>query len=85
MGRRSGQDRAVIVGYVEDGQDLMVLAMKGWGEDEPAWWLNLQAQSQATVHLADRPPRRVSVHAAEGEERDRLWARWRVVEPKHDE
>jgi len=55
------------------------------GEDEPAWWLNLQAQSQATVHLADRPLRRVSVHAAEGEERDRLWARWRVVEPKLDE
>jgi len=85
VGRRSGQDRAVIVGYVEDGQDLVVLAMNGWGEGEPSWWLNLQGQPEATVHLADRPPQPVSAHAAEGAERDRLWARWRTVEPKLDE
>ena len=85
VGRRSGRDRAVIVGYLEDGPNLVVLAMNGWGEGEPAWWLNLQAHPHATVHLADGPPRRVGAAAAEGAERDRLWARWRTVEPHLDE
>ena len=85
VGRRSGQDRAVIVGYLEDGPDLVLLAMNGWGEGEPAWWLNLQANPAATVHLANRPPSQVSAHQAHGQERDRLWALWRTIEPKLDE
>ena len=85
VGRRSGQDRAVIVGYVEDGPHLVLLAMNGWGEPEPAWWLNLQAQPRATVQLADGPPRPVSASAAQGDERERLWARWRTIQPRLDE
>jgi F420H(2)-dependent quinone reductase len=75
VGRRSGQARVAIVGYLEDGDNLVTLAMNGWAEAEPAWWLNLQAQPDATVELKDgRRP--VRARAAEGEERDRLWARW---------
>ena len=85
VGRRSGRDRAVIVGYLEDGPDLVLLAMNGWGEGEPAWWLNLQAHPQATVHLAEGPASQVSAHAAQGTERDRLWALWRTIEPSLDE
>jgi hypothetical protein len=51
------------------------MAMNGWSDGEPAWWLNLQAQSDATVVLADGP-RAVRGRAAVGEERARLWARW---------
>ncbi|MFN8628961.1 MAG: nitroreductase/quinone reductase family protein [Chloroflexota bacterium] len=50
--------------------------MNGWGETEPAWWLNLQANPDATVVLTDGP-REVRARAAEGEERDRLWAAFR--------
>src|SRR5690606_27559489 len=46
-----GQPRAVIVGYVEDGDDLVTLAMNGWANPEPAWWLNLQENPDATVEL----------------------------------
>ena len=84
-GRRSGEDRAVILGYLEDGPQLVLLAMNGWGEGEPAWWLNLQADPTAMVHLADGPPRPVSAHAAQDEERERLWALWGSVEPQLDE
>ena len=84
-GRRSGEARPVIVGYLEDGSDLVLLAMNGWGEGEPAWWLNLQAEPTATAQLAAGDALHVRAHAAEGEERDRLWARWRAVEPKLDE
>jgi F420H(2)-dependent quinone reductase len=51
-GRRSGQPRSVILGYYEDGPDLVSMAMNGWGAAEPAWWLNLQADPQAVVELA---------------------------------
>jgi deazaflavin-dependent oxidoreductase (nitroreductase family) len=76
IGRRSGRERSVILGYYEDGAKLVTLAMNGWAEPEPAWWLNLQAHPEATVQLKGGPPREVRARAATGEERTRLWQRW---------
>jgi hypothetical protein len=39
-GRKSGQERNVIIGYLEDGPNLVVLAMNGWDEGHSSWWLN---------------------------------------------
>jgi deazaflavin-dependent oxidoreductase (nitroreductase family) len=78
VGRRSGQERNAILGYYEDGPNLVTLAMNGWADPEPAWWLNLQANPDAVVQLADGP-RLVHARAATGQERDRLWAGWRDV------
>lgn len=75
-GRRSGRSRTAIIGYYPDGSNLVTLAMNGWGEGEPAWWLNLQATPEATVVLPDGP-RSVRARAASGEERERLWATFR--------
>jgi len=75
VGRRSGQQRQAILGYFEDGPNLVTMAMNGWGDPEPAWWLNLQANPDTTVELAgDR--RLVHGRAATPEERPRLWSRW---------
>jgi F420H(2)-dependent quinone reductase len=73
VGRRSGNSRIAIVGYFEDGPNLVTLAMNGWGKGEPAWWLNLQANPTATVELAEGS-REVQARAASGTERQRLWA-----------
>ncbi|WP_308220310.1 nitroreductase/quinone reductase family protein [Kineococcus sp. TRM81007] len=81
VGRRSGQERSVIVGYLEDGPDLVVPAMNGWEEGHPAWWLNLRANPDAVVRLAHRAPRPVRARRAEGQERERLWQRWLAVDP----
>jgi len=75
VGRRSGNVRVAIVGYIEDGPNLVTPAMNGWAEPEPAWWLNLQANPEATVELLDGP-RRVTARAAIGEERARLWKKF---------
>jgi deazaflavin-dependent oxidoreductase (nitroreductase family) len=83
VGRRSGQERSVILGYLEDGPNLVTLAMNGWGEGEPAWWLNLQAPPKAQVQLADGT-RPVIAHAATGQERTRLWDRWRSLDKDLD-
>jgi deazaflavin-dependent oxidoreductase (nitroreductase family) len=75
VGRRTGKSRVAIVGYYPDGDNLVTLAMNGWGEAEPAWWLNLQANPEATVRLPDgRIP--VRARPATGNERDRLWRRF---------
>ncbi|MDY7106600.1 MAG: nitroreductase/quinone reductase family protein [Actinomycetota bacterium] len=83
IGRRSGKVRRVVVGYFEDGDDLVTMAMNGWGAGEPAWWLNLQAHPDAEVELAGER-RQVTGRAAVGEERERLWARWREIDDNLD-
>lgn len=82
-GRRTGRPRSVIVGYFEDGSNLVTMAMNGWGEGEPAWWLNLQAHPDARVDLVDGQ-RHVRAHAAAGDERARLWDRWRQIDRNLD-
>jgi len=83
IGRRSGQERSVILGYYEDGPNLVTLAMNGWADPEPAWWLNLQATPLATLEL---PGRRFEVtgRAAKGAERARLWDQWREYDESLD-
>ena len=82
-GRRTGQERSVILGYFEDGPNLVTMAMNGWAEGEPAWWLNLQAHPDASVDVGDgRRP--VHGRSAVGDERSRLWARWREIDSKLD-
>ncbi|ACQ80079.1 conserved hypothetical protein [Beutenbergia cavernae DSM 12333] len=83
VGRRSGREHSVMLGYVEDGPNLVTLAMNGWGEGEPAWWLNLQAGPKTRVDLVGGP-RLVTGRAAEGDERERLWARWREIDTELD-
>lgn len=83
VGRRSARRRSVLVGYIEDGDNFVVLAMNGWAAPEPAWWLNLQAHPDATVQTRDGP-RAVRAHAAHGTERDRLWSRWATVDHNLD-
>ena len=83
VGRRSGLDRSVMVGYFEDGSNLVTMAMNGWGEGEPAWWLNLQAHPEARADLVGGA-RLVRGRAARGEERARLWSRWREIDRNLD-
>jgi deazaflavin-dependent oxidoreductase (nitroreductase family) len=83
VGRTSGKKREAILGYIEDGPNLVTVAMNGWAAPEPAWWLNLQAHPEATVLLTDGP-RAVRGRTATPEERERLWDRWREIDDKTD-
>ena len=68
-----------MIGYYEDGDDYVTMAMNGWGAAEPAWWLNLQDHREVTLTLPDKT---VVVHGSEAvaDERDRLWERWRTID-----
>ena len=55
IGRRSGRRHDVIVAYIADGPDLLLVAMNGWAEPMPAWWLNLKAHPDTVVELPGGP------------------------------
>lgn len=74
IGRRTGRERIAILGFLDDGPNLITPAMNGWADPEPAWWLNLQAQPDATVELPDGSRRDVTGRAATADERPRLWS-----------
>ena len=42
-GRRTGRKHGVIIAYLEDGPNLIAMAMNGWADGEPAWWLPMGA------------------------------------------
>jgi deazaflavin-dependent oxidoreductase (nitroreductase family) len=84
IGRKSGQERNVIIGYLEDGPNLVAIAMNGWDEGEPAWCRNLEAHPDAVIRLPHEQPRLVHARPAAGEERNRLWQRWVAVDPRID-
>lgn len=67
-GRKSGLERLAVLLYLEDGSNL--------GSDHaPAWWLNLQANSKASVLIRGRQ-QPVTAAEATQEEFDRLFPRF---------
>ena len=63
IGRKSGRERNVIIAYLEDGPNVTGLAMNGWDEGHPAWWLEPRDQpgrrhpaSAPATSPSPRPP-----------------------------
>jgi deazaflavin-dependent oxidoreductase (nitroreductase family) len=73
-GRRSGAERTVPLLYLEDGENLVVVASNGGTAGHPAWRSNLRANPEATVEIRGRKLR-VRAEEAATEEKERLWPR----------
>jgi deazaflavin-dependent oxidoreductase (nitroreductase family) len=84
VGRKTGAERKAILGYLDDGPNLTTMAMNGWASPEPQWWLNLQANPDATLEMYDGTLREVTAHAATGEERERLWQLWNTLDEDYE-
>jgi deazaflavin-dependent oxidoreductase (nitroreductase family) len=84
VGRKSGKKRATPLLYVVDGEDFVIIALKGGAPTHPAWYLNLMANPDTTVEIEDR---KVRVRAEEvgGEEKARLWQRMAELYPTYDD
>ena len=74
VGAKTGTHRTSPLQYVEDGENVVVIASKGGYEKHPAWFHNLMANPDTTVQIGSE---RRAVHAREAspDERDRLWAK----------
>jgi deazaflavin-dependent oxidoreductase (nitroreductase family) len=80
VGRRTGRPRSVPVIYVRDGEDLVALAANAGLDAPPSWWLNLRDAGHG-VAVVGTERRTVRPRVAQGEERERLWAKLVVAYP----
>src|SRR5215211_4076498 len=49
VGRKSGEARSAPMGYLRDGDNVLVVASNAGLDRPPGWWLNLQADPDAEV------------------------------------
>jgi deazaflavin-dependent oxidoreductase (nitroreductase family) len=82
-GRRSGAPRSSAMICARDGDAFVVIASQGGAPTHPNWFLNLQAHPDVEVQFgSERFPARA--RAAEGDERERLWALMTAAWPRFD-
>ena len=72
-GRKSGKRYTTPLTYLEDGDNLVVIASNSGADTDPNWWRNLKASPDALVQVGGRH-RELHAEAAVGAERDRLWS-----------
>jgi len=73
-GARSGKRRTLPVGYMPDGDRLIIFATKGGLSTNPDWYHNLVAHPEASVEVGTETFD-VTAVIITGEERDQLYAR----------
>jgi deazaflavin-dependent oxidoreductase (nitroreductase family) len=73
-GRKTGKERKTPLLYLEDGENLVVVASMGGAPHHPAWYWNLKANPESRVRVRGKILR-VREEEAKGEEKRRLWAR----------
>lgn len=74
VGAKSGTKRTSPLVYVEDGDDVVLVASKGGHPKHPAWYHNLRANPDVTIQVGPRR-RAVRARVAEPAERGRLWSK----------
>ncbi len=74
VGAKSGSRRTSPLVYLEDGDNIALVASKGGHPRHPAWYHNLRANPETTVQVGRR---RMEVRARQAtpEERKRIWPR----------
>jgi deazaflavin-dependent oxidoreductase (nitroreductase family) len=72
VGAKSGVARTTPLVYVDDGDDVVLVASKGGHPKNPAWYHNLRANPDTTVQIG-RERRPVRARVAGPQERKRLW------------
>ncbi len=72
VGAKSGTERSSPLLYIEDGEDMVIVASKGGYERNPAWFHNLRANPDTKVQVGSRKVP-VKARVATAEERERLW------------
>jgi deazaflavin-dependent oxidoreductase (nitroreductase family) len=71
-GRKTGKRHTTPLVYLEDGDDIIVIASNGGSDRDPQWWLNLVARPEASIQVGRRRED-VRAEAAAVDERTRLW------------
>ena len=73
-GRKSGRPRTAPLLYLEDGDNLVVVASKGGMSHHPTWFLNLEANPEAEIEIGTERRKMLARRASDPEKKD-LWPR----------
>jgi deazaflavin-dependent oxidoreductase (nitroreductase family) len=73
IGAKSGQVRRSPLLFMQDGDDIVVIASATGRAKHPAWYRNLVANPQVKVYAPGGRTGKYVARTAEGEERERLW------------
>jgi deazaflavin-dependent oxidoreductase (nitroreductase family) len=79
-GARSGKRHTTPMGYMPDGDRLIVFAANGGSPTHPDWYHNLLAHPHVTVEVETETFDAIAVVTADAE-RDRLWTQRVAVYP----
>ncbi len=86
-GARTGRERVNPLGYLRDGERLVIFAANGGARTNPDWYHNLVANPEVTVEVGSETTSGVAT-VLSGDERDRLFAeevRWHPTLGKYQE
>ena len=84
VGARSREERISPLMYHRDGERYIVVASKGGAPDNPAWYLNLKANPDATIEIGRDSYPVTATEATDGD-REQLWRKMTAVYPTYDE
>jgi deazaflavin-dependent oxidoreductase (nitroreductase family) len=79
-GAKSGERRTTPMGYMPDGDRLIVFASAGGAPTHPGWYHNLLAHPEVTVEVGTETFDAIAAVTKDAE-RDRLWAKGVALYP----
>ncbi len=80
IGRKSGEQRTVALVFLQHGEEMVVVASLAGYDSNPAWYLNVSANSKCWVQLDDKKMKAVAREASE-QERKELWPKLTTLLP----
>jgi len=83
LGRKTGKSRTVPLLYLEDGENLVIVASKGGMNHHPVWFLNLEANPKVEIQIG-RESRTLQARRATEEEKAALWPRLTAMYTEYD-
>ena len=83
-GRKTGKETTTPLIYARDGDNYVIVASKGGAPKNPAWYENLRKDPEVEVQV-EGDVFFARARTAEGEERERAWAKANEVWPHYAE
>jgi len=74
IGRKSGEERTTPLIFIEEGEDVIIVASKGGFAESPQWYFNLMENENAKLQIGDKL-REMVAREATAEEVERAWPR----------
>jgi F420H(2)-dependent quinone reductase len=83
QGSRSGQDRSILITYIDDPRGLAIIGTNAGLDIDPAWVKNLRAQPNARIRV-NRQWTDVVAREVSGDEHARVWATATAASPGYN-